>query len=357
MTEQSKKDVGAILKAERETRGLTLEVVQEATKIPLDSLRAIEEGYKIRTLTSFYYKSFVKLYAKYLGIDPAPLLAVVPAYQPVPAAPSVERKPAPARVVRPVNLFAGPAKKTVSATKKVFPTLAIVAGVLLAGAGMFFAGKFVLHKMEEAKLSAPVKKPVKVKNSPGVVKKVERVPKVERVERAPKVEKTDRVEKVEKADRIEKLERSDRIERGEKTGEKSNVPEKSNGVEKTGKIDKNEQLTTVPVTSKKNEDVAEPKEPGSPEVVAPKPRNVSVAVRAPVTAWLMVRVDGAAVFQGSLKKGSSESWTGTKRIEISGRNVDQLEFELNGKVVGKISHRDTKVRKVILTPEGFTIEK
>src|SRR6185503_5664376 len=60
---------GAILKRIREERGLSVEVVHEATKIPMDSLRAIEEGYTVRTLSEFYYRSFVKIYANYLEID------------------------------------------------------------------------------------------------------------------------------------------------------------------------------------------------------------------------------------------------------------------------------------------------
>ena len=35
---------GAILKKARESQGLSLEIVHEATKIPMDALRAIEEG-------------------------------------------------------------------------------------------------------------------------------------------------------------------------------------------------------------------------------------------------------------------------------------------------------------------------
>ncbi|HQL41483.1 MAG TPA: helix-turn-helix domain-containing protein, partial [Candidatus Omnitrophota bacterium] len=52
---------GLILKQAREAKGISLEAVQDATKIPLDSLKAIEEGYRVRTMTDFYYRAFVKL--------------------------------------------------------------------------------------------------------------------------------------------------------------------------------------------------------------------------------------------------------------------------------------------------------
>ncbi len=60
---------GKMLKQAREAKGISLISVHEATKIPMDSLKAIEEGYKVRTLTDFYYRSFTKLYARYLGVD------------------------------------------------------------------------------------------------------------------------------------------------------------------------------------------------------------------------------------------------------------------------------------------------
>src|ERR1039458_9810581 len=59
----------SILKNTRETKGLTLEIVHEATKIPMDALRAIEEGYSVRILSPFYYRGFIKIYAEFLGLD------------------------------------------------------------------------------------------------------------------------------------------------------------------------------------------------------------------------------------------------------------------------------------------------
>ena len=65
---------GLVLKQAREAKGISLEAVQEATKIPLDSLKAIEEGYRVRTLTDFYYRAFIKLYARYLKLDISSIL-------------------------------------------------------------------------------------------------------------------------------------------------------------------------------------------------------------------------------------------------------------------------------------------
>jgi len=59
---------GQILKNARIEQGLSLETIHEATKVPLDVLKAIEEGYTVRTLSEFYFNGFLKIYSKYLGV-------------------------------------------------------------------------------------------------------------------------------------------------------------------------------------------------------------------------------------------------------------------------------------------------
>src|ERR1700691_55398 len=61
----------SILKNTRLAKGLTLEIVHEATKIPMDALRSIEEGYSSRILSPFYYRGFIKIYAEFLGLNVA----------------------------------------------------------------------------------------------------------------------------------------------------------------------------------------------------------------------------------------------------------------------------------------------
>src|SRR5580698_3774537 len=67
----SNSNKSSILKETREARGLTLEIVHEATKIPMDALKAIEEGYTVRILSPFYYRGFIKIYAEFLGLNVA----------------------------------------------------------------------------------------------------------------------------------------------------------------------------------------------------------------------------------------------------------------------------------------------
>ncbi|MFQ3548540.1 MAG: RodZ domain-containing protein [Armatimonadota bacterium] len=66
--------IGAILKEERENKGLTLQQVHEATKITLNNLTAIEEERFDHFPNRVYARAFLRDYANFLGIDSSPLL-------------------------------------------------------------------------------------------------------------------------------------------------------------------------------------------------------------------------------------------------------------------------------------------
>ena len=60
---------GNYLKATRESQGLSLNEVAQATRIREAVLRALEEG-KYEDLPHLYVKGFLRAYAGYLGLDP-----------------------------------------------------------------------------------------------------------------------------------------------------------------------------------------------------------------------------------------------------------------------------------------------
>ena len=311
MSEEKKNDVGGILKTEREARGISLDVVQEATKIPIDSLRAIEGGYKVRTLTSFYYRSFVKLYAQYLGLDPVPVLSLIPDYRPSSKIAVQEKKVAPASALRLARGLPVPSGILTLAQQAAVPLLAgmIVLGVI---SGTVFLIKRTLASFEAR----------------------------------PAIARTSTSGKD-----LHPLAQKRFVEK-----KKSSQPAEAKPVLKPA---------VKPQEAKKGEasqpvvkDEAAPQVKKSEETAAVKPaRKVVVTVRAGTTAWLKVKIDAAVVFEGSLKKGTSETWTGIKRIEISGKGIDQLEFEYNGKPQGRLARRDIKIGRVIVTPESFSVEK
>jgi cytoskeletal protein RodZ len=79
-------DLGQLLRKARMDRKISLEDLQETTKIRKRYLEAIEEGsYKVLP-GSFYVRAFIKSYAEAVGLDPAEVLrmyqSVIPASEP-----------------------------------------------------------------------------------------------------------------------------------------------------------------------------------------------------------------------------------------------------------------------------------
>jgi len=61
---------GKFLRKERETRNISLEEISNFTKIKKHHLKAIEEDRYELLPPSFYVKGFLKIYARYLALDP-----------------------------------------------------------------------------------------------------------------------------------------------------------------------------------------------------------------------------------------------------------------------------------------------
>ncbi len=66
--------LGAILREERERRGLTDRQVAEATRMMVQMVRELEQEDFHRIAAPIYGRGFVKLYAAFLEIDPEPLV-------------------------------------------------------------------------------------------------------------------------------------------------------------------------------------------------------------------------------------------------------------------------------------------
>ncbi|MDF2723699.1 MAG: Xre family transcriptional regulator [Paenibacillus sp.] len=89
-------DLGQLLKKARLDRSISLDQLEEMTKIRKRYLEAIEEGeYKILP-GSFYVRAFIKSYAESVGLDPSDVLALygnaIPAVAPEAAAEPVRRR-------------------------------------------------------------------------------------------------------------------------------------------------------------------------------------------------------------------------------------------------------------------------
>jgi cytoskeletal protein RodZ len=81
-------EIGHILREARENKGFTLQQVQEETRINSRFLNALEEGDYGALPTPVHVRGFLRNYARFLGLDPQPLLDRYQAVQGVPYLPA-----------------------------------------------------------------------------------------------------------------------------------------------------------------------------------------------------------------------------------------------------------------------------
>ncbi|MCA9408682.1 MAG: DUF4115 domain-containing protein [Candidatus Omnitrophica bacterium] len=345
-SKKERKDMtkGQLLKQVREERGLSLDSVHEATKVPLDALKAIEEGYTIRTLSEFYYKGFLKIYATYLNVDVSEVIDDYKQEEPQKIIVRKEKPPA---------SFEWKKWVAKNLTKERKQQLVVIAGIFLFLIVLFKSITFLIHVVGQHRER---------------VKEKKKIVAVEQV-----VEKKIPVQKV-----VKKTEKPVEVKKTEKKTEK--VIEKANNVEKKTEVSVSQQtvvqqpkevvppkpkvLVPIPVEAiqKQTGETAEaPVTQNEPSAVKPQEvkvvKNLTLTVRAKKSSWLRVLADNQTVFQATLRRGAVETWLADNSIEISGRNIDQLEFELNGKMIGSLGRADRKAKKIVVTKEGLSVSK
>ena len=280
---------GILLKQTRESKGISLETIHESTKVPLDALRAIEEGYTIRTLNEFYYRGFIKIYAEFLGLD---LRKVFDDYHP-------EQLP---KKVSERGDKKEPFAEKVSAflMTGIFQQAARWIIILLVLTLVFKMGGCVIRKFSRKDRPA--------KSAPTQVVKKETPKRTETV----------------------KLPTTPSKKTSQKTEVKAQAPESKPATPAVSTV-----RTLGPTTVAK--------------------KLISLSVRANRKCWLRVEADGEVVFQSILKRGAVETWEADQKIEISGKHISELEFELNGKLIGTLGRKDRRAKKVVFTKGGFSV--
>lgn len=286
-----------LLKATREEKGVSVETVHEMTKIPMDVLRAIEEGYTVRMVSPYYFKGFVKMYAQYLGVDPKEVIEDA-----LPATPPLHPASRPAETTKlKFNEF-------VTRQKKKQLILTTGASVLVLGFVWIVVGTAagILANRSKGSERTVTKEPVKSKpagNSAREKQQKEKTPKSKVAEKPAAVDV------------------------------KAAVP----APEQSAKV---EPPPVAPASEKKEQS-----------------KKITLTIKSKGAGWLQVKVDGVLVFQSTMREGASETWEGEKTIELSGKNINNLEFELNGKILGPLGRADRGARRVVVTAEGLSVKK
>ena len=287
---------GLLLKESRESKGITIETVHELTKIPLDVLHAIEEGYTVRMVSAYYFKGFIKMYAKFLGLDPQLVLD-----EPVPSKHSAEPVVVPVVVDKrsiKFNDFLARQNKRQLLVRIVVGVVLVIAGISII---IFFKNMKSAPPVLFVKREQPRKKMVA---NPVIDKKVPEKPKA-------------------------------KAKAEEKPVSRPVVSQAPVSTPAQG-----EDETTPTKSAKRTEG-----------------KKVSLTIKARVTGWLQVKVDGNIVFQSTMREGTAESWQAEKSIELSGKNINNLEFEVNGKVLGQLGKAERGARRVIITGDGLSVRK
>jgi len=274
---------GAILKKARESQGISLESVHEATKIPMDALRAIEENYKIKILTEFYYNSFLKIYAKYLGLDVAQFLDQNKKV--------IKARPMESDYELNFNLLETINRKLTKERKR--QIVMVLAGLFCCWLVFKLAFMLVHRKPKD----------------PNTAKAV----------------KTQAMKKTEPA---------------------KEAPQKIESPIKSGQVEQ-----AIPVMPKAIP--APMMDPAAPN----NTKSIVLTVRAKKESWLRVKTDGNVVYQSTLNVGDVETWEANEEIEITGRNISELEFEHNGKMIGSLGKAGRRAKGLIVTKDGLSVTK
>ncbi|MCC6758188.1 MAG: DUF4115 domain-containing protein [Candidatus Omnitrophica bacterium] len=297
---------GLLLKETREGRGLSIETVHEMTKIPLDVLHAIEEGYTVRMVSAYYFKGFIKMYAKFLGLDASLVLD-----EPMPEKPAAAVDSTGA-----VSVVSDPEHRKFNEyiSRQSKKQMMINLGFL----GAFVVVALIAFVAWGNRPKGP--------SQP----------------QAPKVKKESPLKKM-----LEK-QAADRKVVEQTKPKPAKAPSASPKVEK-----KEPARAVVPVETPAPEPV---EEAPAENTKAATGKKVTLSIKSKAAGWLQVKVDGNLVFQSTLRAGAAESWQADKSIELSGKNVNNLEFEVNGKVLGQLGKSDRGARRVVITKDGLTVK-
>ena len=289
----------SLLKNTRLSKGLTLEIVHEATKVPMDALKAIEEGYSTRILTPFYYRGFIKIYAEFLGLNISDVLTEYNVQSPAMKSaikPTVLSRPIPSSLTKPkaqVPSISIPTEGLQEIWRNVWTArnrknlLRILAGVVALVVLVKIAGciAHVIKSRPKATVMAPVK------------------------------------------------------------GTKKHIVKKEEPKQETKAV---EQEAPAPVTAS-----------AEPQTMSAQSQNhkVTLAVHASKDTWIQVKTDGKVAFQMTMKKGTVENWEAKNDIELSGKNIGDLDLEVNGQDVSHLGTLGRHPKKVLITKNGLTVKK
>ncbi|MDD5044965.1 MAG: helix-turn-helix domain-containing protein [Candidatus Omnitrophica bacterium] len=296
--------IGARLKKARLEKKFTIDEVYKKTKIHPNVLQAIEED-RFSQLSPVYLKSFLKLYAKFLGVDPQ---EVVEGYQETKTVvekaeeikekepqsqPQEKSRPSlPVAAVNPVIVKPLAVKSAI--VEKEEPPFKFDFAVLkpyLKVVGLILAAIIALWLLLKV-----------AKFTVGRVKAVAHA-----ITTRPK---------------------------------KAAKPEEKN------------QAKAKPVVKP----VVKPEVKPLVKPVTAKPVSsmVELSIRAKEDCYIHLKSDGKTVFQSVLKKGYAEAWAAKNKMELTVGNAGGIDLNVNGNPLPALGKRKQAIKNIIITKEGLS---
>lgn len=295
--------LGDTLREAREKQGLTYKDIEKGTSIRVLYIEYIEKGEYDELPGDVYTKGFIRSYANFLKLDANALVQAFTAERHKGAAPAAQQKPA--------------------------------------------APKAAPEKPQVKKPSAPSVQP-----AAKPVEKTEKAAKAETIEKAEKPAEQPAAPKQEAAPRKAPVQpKATAVKQQSKkapaskpaaprfTAQDFNEPKRSNGKLIAIVAVVLVVLACAVYALSGSDDSA--KKPAAQQQTqqteAPAPKTYDgVEVTATFTAdcWLEVKADGKTVYEGTLKKGDSQTWKGTDKVTVRVGDAGAVSFSVNGKDLG-----------------------
>lgn len=298
--------LGDTLREAREKQGLTYKDIEKGTSIRALYIEYIEKGEYDELPGDVYTKGFIRSYANFLKLDANALVQAFTAERHKGAAPAAQQKPAASK--------AAPEKP--QAKKSAAPS------VQPAAKSVEKAEKSAKAETIE-KDEKPVEQPAAPKQE-AAPRKAPVQPKATAVKPQPKQQPKKAPASKPAAPRF--------------TAQDFNEPKRSNG-----KLIAIVAIVLVVLAgavyalSGSDDSAKKPATQQTQQVEAPAPKTYDgVEVTATFTAdcWLEVKADGKTVYEGTLKKGDSQTWKGTDKVTVRVGDAGAVSFSVNGKDLG-----------------------
>lgn len=81
---------------------------------------------------------------------------------------------------------------------------------------------------------------------------------------------------------------------------------------------------------------------------------VRIGLKARRDTWIQVKVDAKVVYQGTLRKGSVESWQAKNKIILSVHNANDIDLSFQDKQLYPLSHKRQAMKNIVFTKEGMS---